>query len=282
MGENWDRLVVFTRKSGWMYDRSSRKKVWDFGCSNHRTVKNYGAYMIWCTGQDVVLSTGGQPQPIGGEVIDFIKNGNSLNYFAEIVDKEYRLYVGNVTVNGISYTNCSLVYDFGTDSWRVREMYDQMTIFAKYFDTTLGDERLYMGDTTGQVWDHSKYTDTTPVYGDSQTVSSPDNSKPIASTFEITIALGGASVEKDLNNLWAYADKAGGLQLKGRILDKNSRVIAPYMTIGDLRQFVNSFHVDIEHGAILQIEGVEYSNNPYWSFYGLELDIVKYSNVLKT
>lgn len=277
---NWDRLIIFTRYNTWLYDQSSRKKVWDFGCSNHRTIKSFGQYTIWCTGHDVALSTGGQPKLIGGEVIDFIRNGNPLNFFSAIVDNECWMYVGNVTVNGISYTNTCVVYNFATDSWRIRELATNMTIFARYYDTTLGDERLYMGDTAGQVWDKSKYTDATIAYGDAQTTLGTGGTA-IHSVFELTLPLGGNTLEKSAENLFAYAERAGGLKLKARALDRNVRVLKPFESIGELVQYVNGFQVDVDRGAILQIEGVEHSALPYWSFFGCEIDIVKHSNVLK-
>jgi len=280
-GSNWDRLIVFTRKGMWLYDQTSKKKVADFGCAAHRTIQNYGSYTTWCTGPDVVTSTGGQPQSIGGEMIDFIRAGIPSTYYAKQVDKEYWLYIGNVTVKGISYTNTVLIYDYGTDSWRVRELYTAMKIFGVYFDATTGDDRLRMGDGDGKVWTLSKYTDSTIAYGDAQAVLGTSG-QPITSVFEITIPIGGASFEKKVDNLYAYSSKAGGLLLKGRILDRNSRVLKPYEPIGQLLEFVNSFHAECDRGAILQIEGTESSNLEGFSFYGFEIDINKYSNILKT
>ena len=115
LSENWDRLMVFTEYSVYTYDQDQKKKVWDLG-GYHRTIKNYGEYMFFANMDNVWLSTGGYPQAIGGKVRDFIRGTDMRSAFAEVVDEEYHLYLGNVTVNGISYANCALIYDIPTQS----------------------------------------------------------------------------------------------------------------------------------------------------------------------
>lgn len=270
LATNWDRLVIFTEKKAYFYDQSNVKKLWDYGCSNHRTIKNSGPYMIWANADGVWVSTGGQPQNIAGEVIDFIKAGTPRNFFAEIVDEKYELYVGTVTVNGITYTNCKLQFNIPTSAWSWRELADNMTIFATYNDS--GVERLWMGDTAGKVYNKGKYTDATLL--------SSDDGDPIGSHFELPpILLQDISSFKDLKQLFAYSERAQGLNLHVRIIDKNSRVKTPYKPIGKLESFVNTFQVDAHKGVILQIAGSENSTNPYWSFYGIALDIERFSDI---
>jgi len=236
--------------------------------------------MIWCSHDGVQLSTGGQPANISGEVIDFIRNGNPYNFFAELVDEEYHLYVGTVTVNGVTYTNTELIYNFPTQSWRWRELYNNMTIFARWRDPSTG-RRLYMGDTTGTVWNKSKYTDSTIINGDAQVTTNAD-AQPIHSNF-ITqpLAFGEYSMVKALENLTAYSDRAGGLKLSARVLDKNSQALTKFLPVGQLKTYINSFQVDVQNGSLLQIQGAEYSKDPYWSFYGFDLQVEKYSDILK-
>lgn len=276
---NWDRMLIFTLTSTYFYDQTQAKQIWDYGCSNHRTAKNFGAFTIWCTGDDVVISTGGQPQPIGGEYKDFIQAGNSLNYFAERIDNEYHLYIGTVTVKDTTYTNTVLTYNFGLDTWRLRELAHSITVFSKYLDTTTGKWRLHMGNADGGVYDKTKYTDTLTS---SPAIVYADAGSAINSRFEITINLGNMTIEKVANNLVAYANRAGGLKLKGRVVDRNQDILMPYQSIGELTQYVNSFQLDVGDGALLQIEGVQSGTTPYWSFYGFELEVNKSGNVLQT
>lgn len=276
---NWDRLMVFTDQSAYYYDQSSFKKIWDEGCSNHRTIKTKDAYMFWANTDGVWVSTGGQPQNISGEVIDFIRNGNPANFFAEIVDEIYHLYVGTVTVNGVTYSNVDLKYNIATSGWEWREYYNNMTIFARYFDSTKKN-RLYMGATSGEVWNKGKYTDGTLVSGDAQTTAGTGGQK-ISTNFELApITLDDYKI-KIIREMSFFADRAQGLNMRGRVLDRNSKILTPYKPIGQLVQYISSFNVNIDNGVILQIQGSESSTNPYFSFYGFTLDVDKQSEILR-
>lgn len=281
LGATYDFLFVFTREATFIYDQSQKKEVWKYGCSNHRTVENYGSYMIWCTGDNIAVSTGGQPQLIGGEIIDFIRNGNAKNFIAKKIDDEYHLYIGSTSCNGISYTNLMATYNFTTNSWRTRELANTITSLARHFDNTNWDQRLYMGDSLGSVWDKSKYTDATIASSDSETTLGTAVT-PIHSQFEVTIPFGSMSLTKGIDNFVAFANRAGGLRLKGRVVDRNNRALMEYTEIGELKEYLNAFSLDIEEGALFQIQGAESGVAPYWSFYGFEVDIEEGGEVAAT
>ena len=267
---NWDRMMAFTNQKAYIYDGSSFKQVWDRG-AYHRTIKNNGQYMVFCDQTNVWLTTGGQPVAIGGKVIDFIRNGTPSSFFAEVVDEEYNLYVGTVTVNGLTWTNCKLTYNFATQSWRWRELHDDISVFAKYIDS--GTERLYMGCADGDVQDKAKYTDNTLI--------SADDGNDIASYFELApMYLGNLTFEKDLQQLRAFSERAQGLQLYGGTIDTNSRVSSKFEPIGQLTKYVQELEVNVENGVLLQIAGSEKSSLPYWSLFGIEMDVIKASKIL--
>ncbi len=276
---NWDRLMVFTDQSAYYYDQSSFKKIWDTGCSNHRTIKTIGPYMLWANTDGVWVSTGSQPQNISGEIIDFIRNSSPANFFAEIVDEIYHLYIGAVTVNGISYSNLVLKYNIATSTWDWREYYNSMTIFARYFNSSKKN-RLYMGDTIGTVWDKGKYTDATLVSGDAQTTAGTGG-QPISAYFELApISLGNYDI-KIIREIIAFANRAQGVKLRSRILSRSSRILTKYKPIGQLTGYITTFLANTDNGVLLQIEGTENSTNPYFSFYGFVLDVDTQSEVLR-
>jgi hypothetical protein len=278
MGTNWDRLVIFTDYSAYFYDQSTWKNVWDTGCCAHQTIKTSGAYMLWANSDGVWISTGGQPQNIAGEIIDFIRAGNPRNFFAEIVDEEYHLYVGDVTVDGVDYTNCTKIFNIPTSAWRTREYYNNITTFARFNDSC--KQRLHMGSDTGEVWDKGKYTDAT-LYNMDAIVSAAG--KAIGANFELPpIHLNDISINKKLHNIYVYANRAQGLALQARVIDRNLRILTPYMPIGKLDKYVNTFQIEAKKGVILQIAGSEYGKLPYFSFYGFMLDVEKDSDILKT
>lgn len=281
ISDNWNRLVVFTKYSAWMYDGSSRWKAWDTGCSNHRTICNNNQFMIWANDDGVWISEGGgYPQNIAGEMIDFIRNANPDNFFAALVDEEYHLYVGTVTVQGVTYTNQEIVFNFPTNGWRGREFANAMSIFARY-DSPTTNRRLYMGDTSGNVWDKSKYTDATIANGDGQTTLGTGGTD-ISAKFSFVVPLNTYSLGQNVDNIWAYAERAQGINLKYRIIDRNSRVLTTFMPLGQLNKFVSAFGIVAKSGSLIEIEGVEKSAFPYFSFLGLELEVSENETLTKT
>ncbi len=287
---NWDRLMVFTDESAYFYDQTQFKQIWDEGCSNHRTICTKGAYMIWANSDGIWISTGGQPQNVSGEVIDFIRNGTPANFFAKIVDEVYHLYVGTVTVNGVTYMNTVLKFNINTSNWEWREYYNNMTTFARYKNSSR-KFRLYMGDTTGTVWDKAKYTDATLVSGDAQTTAGTGGQNITAvcelAPFAIGMAgmMGGGVANlqklKIIRDLYAFADRAQGVNVRCRVIDRNSRVLTPYKPIGQLVSYINSFQVNVENGVLLQLEFTESSTNDYFSILGLALEIDLQSDILR-
>ena len=164
MGSNWDRLIVFTEFSAYFYDQASNKKVFDIGCSNNRTIKNFSSYLIWANKDNVWVSTGGQPQATGNDILELIHNSSCSNWRAEMIDGEYHFYLGATEANGLAYTNCLATLNIQTGMWRWRELYDNVKSMAKY--TSDGDDYLYMGMSDGMVMVKSKWTDTTPLFAD--------------------------------------------------------------------------------------------------------------------
>lgn len=269
--QNWDRLVLFTQNSAYLYDGSQLKKAWDVGCANHRTIRTQSAYMIWCDYDGVWVSTGGQPENIASPVIDFIRNGTPSNFFACMVDEEYRLYVGSVTVNGVSYAGCELIFNIPTSQWYTRELGHTMSVFAPYNDS--GRIRQFMGSSLGVVYNKGKYTD--------NTILTSDYGLPIAANFELApLHLEALNIRKGIREIIAFAEKAQGLKLKYRVIDRNTRALTPYQSLGELTQYVSKFKTSsVPAGVLLQIAGSENSQLPYFSFYGYALDVIKSSEI---
>lgn len=262
LGQNWDKLFIFTEYSTYFYDFVQKKKIWDIGCSAHRTIKNLGAHMIWANQDGVWDSTGGRPINIAGRIIDFIKAGTPD--FAEVIDKEYWLHVGTCTVNGISYTNATVIYNEASNSWRIREFAaDTPTIFARY--NLSGDDRLYIGMSDGEVMEMTKYYDSTPVY--------TDDTNPITAMFETKhLDFDSPEIEKLIKKLVFYADRAQGLNIKAMIIDKNTRALNKIIDIASLKQYITTETVNLK-GHFIKLIGTETGKLPYWSFYGFSAKV---------
>lgn len=264
LATNWDRLVLFTEYGAYMYNQDEKKAVWDVGCSNHRTIRNHGQYMIWANRDGVYVSTGGKPQNVSGRMKKFILASNITTAFAEVVDEEYYLYLGSVTVNDVTFTNCAIVWNIATNTWRVEEYADTIKTFGKYYSS--GQDYLYMGDSTGDVHRRGKYTDATLL--------TSDDGNDIDSWFQTgALHLGDPSTVKRLGKIIAYSNRAQGLMLKSRVFDTNTQAVSKFVKLIQLKDFISEMQINPRKGHFLQIEGIERSSLPYWNLYGFTVTI---------
>jgi hypothetical protein len=70
---------------------------------------------------------------------------------------EYRLYVWDVAVNGISYTNTWLCFDVRRERYYIRCTYHKPLSSENYIEN--GKERMYFGSSTWYVYKQSTYID---------------------------------------------------------------------------------------------------------------------------
>lgn len=271
IAEAWDRLLLFTETSTTMYDQSFKKKVWDIG-GYQRTIQKHGSFLYFANSDGVWVSTGGNPEPISGNVIDFFRNGDPSTWLSALVEEEYHIYVGTVTVNGRTYTNTLLTFNLPTQSWRWRELGHSITSLARYLSS--GRQSLWMGDSIGKVYKKGKYTD--------DTLLSSDNGESISVDFELApFYVGNLGFENKVAKITAFADRALGLKLKARVIDRNSRSLTPYEPLGELKAYVNRFDINVDDGVLLQISGSENGTNPYFSFLGVEIEAKPISEVIQ-
>jgi hypothetical protein len=263
LAENWDRLLVFTEFSAYMYNQAEKKKVWDVGCGNHRSIQNIGSNMIWANKDNVWTSSGGQPTPIVSSIRELIQTSSPGGWRSAVVDSEYHLYLGSCSANGLSYANCLASFDFYSSMWRWRELYDGLTSMCKY--TSSGDDFLLLGCSDGEIMIKSKYTDATKYYS--------DDGAPILGHFRTAaLSLDDPSVEKKIKEITAYSEFGIGLELRYRIFNKNQEIKMPFTYIGNLNKIINTFKVNKLSGNFIQFEGKEYSTKQAFEFFGITID----------
>lgn len=256
---NWDRLVIFTDYAAYLYDQDSKKKVWDTGCSQHRSIQNIGEYMIFANKDTVLVSKGGGfPVPIGSDIQELIRQSTSSSWRSAVVDREYNLYLGSTQANGLSYTNCLATYNIDTGMWRWRELADTITALTRV--TSSGKDFLYLGANDGDVHIKGKYTDATLI--------TSDNTAAIFSHFRTkAYDFGDPSVLKNIAKTLVYAENGVGLNLYYRLFDKNQEGLQDFKKIGTLAKVINEFSEGIT-GYFIQFEGREISTNAPWKLHG--------------
>lgn len=262
LAENWDRLIVFTEYSAYMYTQTSNKKIYDVGCGNHRSIATNEGYLIWGNQDNIWVSAGGgRPTPIGNDILPLIKSSTISKWTASVVDWEYNLYLGTASAGGITYSNCMATYNFKTGMWRWRELYDDMTRIALYNNS--GKDQLWMGAADSEVHKKSQYTDATPIYA--------DDGNPISAWWRTKYYdFGDPSIQKEITKIVAYCDSGAFMDLRFRMYDQQKRKLTPWKTIGTLDTVVKSFDRSIE-GYLIQFEGKEFSTHQYFRFYGFSI-----------
>lgn len=261
MANAWDRLIIMNRYSGFIYDQTSLKKLFDIGCSNNRTLRTYSQFLFWANSDGVWMSTGGgRPENISGPVIDFIRNTNMDNTFAEIVDEEYWINLGtSVTVNGIDYTNVTLIYNIPSKSWRLYEHDNLFTIYARFLDS--GDDFMWMGTVDGKVKKHGKFHDSTLLKDD-------DGTKIPSRVMTGALMFGDPSIKKEVLKILVYSEYAQGVNVRMRVMDKQGFAVTPWQRVGKLSKFIEEYSFNSKEGNFFQLEFTEFGANDFWAIYG--------------
>ena len=263
MTSNWDRLILFTEFSTYIYNQTSLKQLFDIGCGNNSSIQNIGTYTIFANKDNIYLSDSAKaPIAIGNNVKQLIQNASQDDFRSSVVDNEYNLYVGDTKANGISYTNCLITYNIQTQSARWRMLYDDIKSLAKI--TLLSDDFLFLGTVSGEIMRKSKTTDATKSYS--------DNGNPIVAHFMTkATGFGVPNIEKSIRHITAYSSLPNGLKLRARIINGSQEEIMPFTDIGELKHVVEELDGNGLSGNFIQFEGKEYSENQPFQFDGMSI-----------
>ena len=94
----------------------------NFGTTNSSTVQEVMSRLIWYNRSGVFMyAGGGLPQKISKKVqgwIDAITNASEVTAHVDEEDR-YNLYIGNVTYEGVSYSNVVLRYNVDLNAWDI-------------------------------------------------------------------------------------------------------------------------------------------------------------------
>lgn len=259
IGVNWDKMVIFTEFSAYIYNQDTKTNPWDIGCINHRTIQNLDAYMIWADKNNVYASTGGRPTPIASDIKELLINADPTVWRSAVVNNKYYLYLGSTDANGLHYTNCMAIFDAELGLWQWREYYDNFTALARF--TANSEDYLYMGASDGDVHVKSKWTDTTKIYADDgHAIRAHFRTKAFSFNDK------DMPVRKYVEKIIAYCEFGSGLMVRFRIWDRNQEIMMPFTDIGQLGKVVNEFDKKIT-GNFIQFEFKEYSKNQAFKFY---------------
>lgn len=169
-----DKMLVFKEKAlyRWTFGQVEPDRIIDIGTPQGLTVKQTHGICFFANRNGVYAYTLGRPKKISQRIRPFIDQIPSLTAMrAEVDDDHYYLYIGTVTVEGMTFTNCMLVYTISLDGWhietwpyaihsmaRLQEVTPSGTVIALY-------DAIYIGDAAGFIYQkgtgNSDYNGTT-------------------------------------------------------------------------------------------------------------------------
>ena len=259
--EALDRLVVFKRFSIWKYDESSVIKIADIGCDSFRSIKIINEILYWTNRKGTWRWRGGEPELISAkaqEYFDAVNQTTLGDQVAEIYDQdEYRVSIGDVTVQGITYNNAWFCWNTTREKCYIRCTVDEVKSACQYIES--GVRRTYFGNDNGYVMKFANEVDS--VY--------TDNTAEIDSFF-ITKALDYGVPEdiKFTNHITIFSNYAVGMKCaieadnSGVFNDSTAPVLKKNVSTYDLGSSANR----------MRYKFYEKSGGKSWEFEGFTIE----------
>ena len=163
-----DELLIFKTNSFFAYNEITLKQRNNlYGAYNHKVHKEINGLVYSFCPEGIFVTNGQSVEKISHPVEDWIKDfrpvrdsiSNTIvtNTFSATFDDKYMLYVGDVTVDGVAYTDVVLVYDTRLKNWTV---YIGFTNFQSlvglnaffYGGEIQNIQGLFGGDDSGKVY----------------------------------------------------------------------------------------------------------------------------------
>ena len=214
------KMLIFKNKAlyNWTFGQVVPDKIVDIGTPQGLTVKKIGGMVFFLGNHNNkygVYAYTGETQPIliSKKVKPFIDAISTItDCRAEVNDDHYYLYIGDVTVAGITYGNTMLVYTLSTKSWHIETYPFEVKSMARFERKTLGTteiyDDIYLGDDDGFVY--RKGTGTSDYLG---TTAKPINGKIITKEYPLP----SFPLASNLDNLYFLAYQATGSKVNYRI-----------------------------------------------------------------
>jgi hypothetical protein len=208
----------------------------------------------------IYIYNGKYPQEISRPVADFI-DAVPLSYYDDVSawvdhsgDHAY-FSIGDVTVDGISWTNVVLRYTISTEVWTVYSYGTELKRGVVYKTTSA--QTTVVGDDDGNIFTlNSGTTDNTAVI-------------PYHMTTKF-YELGAVAESFILNKICAVCENAQGIQLAYQLDDENKLNNKPWHTLGELKRFLTYFNNKEIKGHRIRFKIYGGSSVSPFAFEGIE------------
>jgi len=251
-----NELLFFKWSSMHAWDTYRLRDVANIGTTAHRSIKTVNAVTFFFNQSGIYAYSGGYPQRISRIIqkwIDAVTDPTAV--FAEVEDGViYKLYIGNVTVDGESFTNCEIRYSTIDNTFSIYSYYDTFTCYAQHTISNIG--RVYGGTSDGVVHQFALKTDA--VY--------EDDGQAIFSRFMFETDLGLPSARKSVDKVLIYSELAQNMA--GRVRPRGGDWYSEFGIDTD------EYETNINHqdGRFLQFQFTSASSVEPFRFLGLTIN----------
>ena len=206
VGRNGDNMIVFGENSAQIFTLADELyQVSNIGCIATDSVVWNKNFTFRATRDGFYATDGSDDTKISLQIQDFwdaIPEANLSEIRAQILNGYIYVYIGDVTVSGVNYSNVMFEYDIEQNDWNKMELgveVEEMHTFV-----TSSGKKLFIGDDDGNIFEMF----------DSET----QNTSEFRSSGETNWFYGSANNNQDeFYELWGYGNKLSGLRVSYKI-----------------------------------------------------------------
>lgn len=150
-------LLIFKERAMYRWNGSSTDAnlVVDVGTTSQESIATRNGIVFFFNPYGIYVTSGGYPQRISKSIQRWI-DAISGSYYDDVAgvcdDDHYYCSIGDVTVDGIAYSNVVLVYTISSRTWTVRTYPEQIRLFANYINSS-SRYSIMAGNDDGDVLD---------------------------------------------------------------------------------------------------------------------------------
>lgn len=251
---NGNRLLIFKHRSlyRWTFGQVEPDRMIGVGTSSFRSVQtNFDiGITFFANHYGVYAYSGGRPKLISRKIQDIIDAVTDWTDVAGGIDNDhYYLSVGDISLEGRSFSNVVLCYHISLDAWSMHEFAHKPTYFANmpYDDGASGTTiakpyELYFGASDSQIYRMGQGYD--------------DAGETIAAEFRSKEYMLGFPNQVDISRVDVFASKLGTTQ----VLMDVDRYGEP-VVMGELQRRVTNLRpADIRRGNSVRVYFIDNSN----------------------
>lgn len=167
---NTGTLILFFKERAmyrWNGRATDANLIVDIGTTSQENVASRTGRVYFFNPYGIYVTDGGYPVRISKPIHRWIAAIDPAYYteVSAVTDEDHCYFsIGDVTVDGVAYTNVVLKFTFSTQTWSVRAYAEQIRAFANFIDST-GAYRIMCGNDDGdvQTYNLGSTDDGTPI-----------------------------------------------------------------------------------------------------------------------